>query len=111
MATIRKMWRCTNSQCKNEAGKHRGYKKVCTGEKSALCKHCGSSMVLSQNHTTRIMKDGVSFTRSKGLTSKGDAEAYLAHCVTSRHSGSLLPGEEKLISWKEADKIYATGRR
>lgn len=104
MATIRRMWRCTNSQCKNDTGKHRGYKKVCTGEKQALCKHCGSSMELSKNHVTRIQRDGQTFTRS--VSNKGDAEAYLAHCITARHSGALMPGEEKLISWKEAGRIF-----
>lgn len=104
MATIRKIWRCTNSQCKNEAGKHRGYKKVCTGEKQALCKHCGSSMMLSSNVTTRIQRQGKSYTKT--VVNKGDAEAYLAHCVTARHSGALMPGEERLIPWSEAEKLF-----
>lgn len=105
MATVRKMWRCTNSQCKNGAGKHRGYKKVCTGEKQALCKHCGSSMVLSQNHVTRIQRDGQTFTKSVS-PSKEDASAYLASCITARHSGALMPGEERLIPWSEAQRIF-----
>jgi integrase len=105
MATVRKMWRCANSQCKNEVGKNRGYKKVHTGEKQALCKHCGSSMVLSANHTTRIMKEGQTFTKSVS-SNKGVAEAYLASCVTARHSGALLPGEERLITWKEAEELF-----
>lgn len=105
MATIRKMWRCVNSQCKNEKGKHRGYKKVCTGEKAANCKHCGTAMVLSSNHVTRIVRDGKAHVRSVS-PNKGDAEAYLASCITARHSGALFPGEEKLISWDEAEKVF-----
>jgi integrase len=98
------MWRCVNSQCKNESGKHRGYKKVHTGEKEALCKHCGLAMALSASHVTRIQREGKTYTKTS--QNKGDAEAYLAHCVTSRHSGRLMPGEERLITWSEAEKLF-----
>ncbi len=104
MATVRKMWHCANSQCKNESGKHRGYKKVHTGEKEALCKHCGLPMVLSASHTTRVQREGKTYTKTS--QSKGDAEAYLAHCVTAKHSGTLMPGEERLIKWSDAEKLF-----
>ena len=105
MASLRKMWACKNTQCKNEAGKHRGYKKVCTGEKQALCKHCGVPMVLNKAHTVRITRDGQSVTRTVG-TNKSDAEAMLAQMVIARKTGALMPGEERLISWADAVKVF-----
>jgi integrase len=110
MSTIRKMFRCTNPACKNpETGKNRGFKKVqVDGQKSAICKHCGEPMKLSANHTTRIMKEGQTFTKSVS-PNKEDAAAYLAHCVTSRHSGDLMPGEERLIPWSEAVELFERG--
>ena len=105
MATIRKMWACKNSQCKNEKGKHRGYKKVCTGEKKALCKHCGLPMVLNENHTTRIQVNGE--VRSKTLTAdRRFAEDYLAECKTAARVGDLLPGEEKPVTWAAAKERF-----
>lgn len=105
MATIRKMWRCTNSQCKNEKGRHRGYKKVCIGEKAAVCKHCGESMTLSKSHVTRISRDGKTYTKAVS-PNKGDAEAFLAQCISARHSGALMPGEERLIAWADGERVF-----
>ena len=101
MGTVRKYWRCTNSQCKDDRGRHRGYKKVHLGQKSEECKHCHKAMTLSENYTTRIMKDGKTVTKSVSPR-KGDADAHLAACVVSRKSGALFPGEETLIFWKKA---------
>jgi len=105
MATIRKMWVCKNTGCRNEVGKHRGYKKVCTGEKKAPCKHCGVPMVLNENHTARVQVNGE--TRSRTISpNKKDAEAYITECKTASRLGNLLPGEETIISWKEAKKCF-----
>lgn len=107
MATVRKMWACKNSQCKNpETGKHRGYKKVqAPGEKKALCKWCSGPMMLNENLTTRQQVGGQ--VKTKILTGDKDfAEDYLAECRMAARVGNLLPGEELLITWTEARKRF-----
>ena len=107
MATVRKMWACKNTNCKNpETGKHRGYKKVqAAGEVKAVCKWCAVPMVLNDNYTTRMQVNGE--VRSKLLT--GDKEFagdYIAECRTAARVGNLLPGEEQIITWAEAKKRF-----
>jgi integrase len=106
MATVRKMWRCTNTDCKNDKGKHRGYKKVCLGEKKPpLCKHCSLPMTLSENYTTRIVSKGETYNKSISPR-KGDAEAHIAACVVARNSGGLMPGAEPMIMWRTAVETF-----
>lgn len=105
MANIRKLWSCKNTLCKNpETGKHRGYKKVCLGEKHQPCKHCGVNMVLGDNHVTRITKGLKTHTRS--ISNKKVAVEYLAQCVTARRNGDMFPGEEVKVHWADAMEVF-----
>ena len=104
MASVRKMFICKNTLCKNEKGKHRGYKKVFLGEPSVPCKHCGIDMILGDNHVARITKGLKTFTRS--MPNKKQATEYLAECVSARRRGELMPGEEREITWEKANEIF-----
>lgn len=103
MASVRRLWVCKNSDCKNEKGKHRGYKKVDLGEKEAICKWCKLPMVKG-GYRSRINKNGIE--RTKTTRVKADAEAHQAACVTARAKGDLLPGEETLISWQKGKETF-----
>lgn len=107
MATIRKMWVCKNTQCKNpETGKHRGYKKVSLGEKSAPpCKWCQEPMKLNEGNTIRLQVDGQQKTKVTSANKKL-AEAVLGQYKEAARVGDLLPGEEPAITWKEAEKAF-----
>ena len=106
MASIRRMFVCKNTQCKNEAGKHRGYKKVAVNEKIATpCKHCGVPMALNDNYVTRITKDGKTHTKYTTPSKKTAAE-YLGDLKAAARRGELFPGEERLIHWEDACVIF-----
>lgn len=98
MASIRKFWRCN---CKDPAGKPRGYKKVqAKGETSATCKHCGNPMVLKDKAVARICVNGK--TRTSSASNQKNAKAFLAACETAKMKGDLLPGEEAIIPFSVA---------
>jgi integrase len=98
------MWVCKNTECRNEAGKHRGYKKVCTGEKKASCKHCGAPMVLNESYTARVHVGGECITRVVG--NKKESEEYVGEVKKAARLGKLLPGEEVMIPWPEAVRRF-----
>lgn len=79
-----------------------GYKKTdTTGKGRGLCKNDQSLMYLSGNwyaRTTHLGKTTVKAISSR----KRDAEDYLATCRIAKRNGTLLPGEEKDISWPTA---------
>lgn len=103
MASVRRMWVCKNPQCKNEKGKHRGYKKVDLGEKSVSCKHCGEPMEKG-GYRSRISRNGKQITKT--TRTKSDADAHNGACVVARKRGDLIPGAEPMISWAQARKIF-----
>lgn len=81
-----------------------GYKKRdITGKAAGRCKNCGSEMKLSESWYARITHQGR--TKVKAISPRRrDAEDYIATCKVAKRAGTLLPGEEKDIHWKDAAK-------
>lgn len=66
---------------------------------------CGNDLTLSDEWSVRYTHKGKTVTKTIS-TRKRDAEDYLANIRVNVRAGGLLPGEEKDITWEEADKAF-----
>lgn len=65
------------------------------------CPKCGGALKLSSQWYARGQVNGKQINQPCGPR-KADAEAYIASCLLAVRSGSVIPGQEKDISWVEA---------
>ncbi len=75
------------------------------GRKNQICEKarrclCGAVMAFSDKWHVRYTHNGN--THVKAIGTKKDAEAFEASVKLSRHAGAAIPGQEKMITWKEA---------
>ncbi len=65
------------------------------------CPKCGGALKLSSQWYARGQINGKQIFQPCG-PKKADADAYIASCLLAVRSGSVIPGQEKDISWADA---------
>lgn len=65
------------------------------------CPKCGAPLKLSSQWYARGQYNGQAIFEPCG-TKKADADAFIAACLLAKRTGSVIPGQEKDISWAQA---------
>jgi len=82
----------------------RYHKTDATGKAKALCPKDGTELTHSENWYARIYPKGKKSFIKCCTPRRRDAEDYVLACKSADFTGALLPGQEKDITWEQAEK-------